>query len=292
MSISNSRPQIIKRGKRPKPQRHHGAWKIAYADFMTAMMAFFLLLWLLSSSDEDKLTGIAGYFSPEAIPLVNVGGRGVLKGSTMAEGEFSGQGHPANATEPHHSEERVNDHEDEQALGGQATGDSGLGAENPWTKLIHSQRVTQPTGAADLALSQTLSQQLDPFADIVAVHRIHGNIAIEILDESHRPIFDPGSSTLTPEHQKILRQVVNILKLHGGGVVIAGHVDRHGEGAPDSPWTLAADRANAVRQSMFDLGLDPFRVRGVMSRADRDASAEKEMPEDGRRITIEITPEP
>ena len=126
-----------------KKGHHGGAWKIAYADFMTAMMAFFLLLWLLSFSEEDKLTGIANYFKPSEVTLTNVGGQGVMSGTSAAEDDLLGESVPA-------AETTAQEAQDMATPGAQAPeetppdqvdaaprADAGAGEENPWAKLVH-----------------------------------------------------------------------------------------------------------------------------------------------------------
>lgn len=278
-----------------KKHRHGGAWKIAYADFMTAMMAFFLLLWLLSFSDEDKLTGIANYFKPSEITLTNLGGQGVMGGSSSAEDDLLGESIPSAEAEEVDStdlsapgekdaEESPQEHENAPSAA------AGAGAENPWARLVKKESEVAPTGAVS-RMTSSIKERLSPYAETVRVHEKDGNIVIDILDLSQSPMFVSGSAELTEANIAVAREIAAILAAMGGTIVITGHTDSAPYTAANgySNWELSADRANSVRRAIVSMGVEPnriVRVSGVADTSPLDGSS-PDAPEN-RRVSIEI----
>lgn len=280
-----------------KKQHHGGAWKIAYADFMTAMMAFFLLLWLLSFSEEDKLTGIANYFKPSEVTLTNVGGQGVMSGTSAAEDDLLGESVPAAETPPQ-------DVQDMARPGAQApeetppdkveavpAADAGAGEENPWTRLVRQEAAVTPAGTVARELAD-IRERLSPFAETVKVHERNGNVIIDMLDLSQSPMFVSGSAELTGANEAVAREIAAILVSMGGSITITGHTDAVPYGnRPDGygNWELSADRANAVRRAMVSMGVDADRITRVSGVAETEplpgTAAEAA---ENRRVSIEI----
>lgn len=278
-----------------KKQHHGGAWKIAYADFMTAMMAFFLLLWLLSFSDEDKLTGIANYFKPADIALTNLGGQGVMGGTSSSEDDLLGESVPSaeaqqmensdlSAPGEKDSEEAPQEHQNAPSA------DAGAGAENPWAKLVKKDNEMSPVGSVSPIVSN-IKERLSPFADSVRVHEKNGNIVIDVIDLNKAPMFVSGSAELTEANLAIAKEIAGIIGSTGGTIIITGHTDslpyRRQDGYGN--WELSADRANAVRRAMVSMGVEPgriVRVSGVADTSPLDGEA-VDAPEN-RRVSIEI----
>jgi len=297
MSKKNERPIIIKRIVKKSDGHHGGAWKVAYADFMTAMMAFFLLLWILSNSDEEKLKGLADFFNPDTVPLVNIGGADVLKGESMSEADLvavqqGSEGEiPDSKTELKAAEISPNV-QDEPSDNMPAPTQTAVN-ENPWAELAESQLAVpeQELGGMTAENIESLEENLASFSENIRVHEKNGNIAIEVLDLQDRPMFRSGSAELNDENMDLIRTIVESVARIDGKLQVTGHTDAtpfRGSGGY-SNWELSADRANAVRKVMHDLGISTSRILRVAGAAELDP-IDQGNPKAAinRRVTIEI----
>ena len=267
-------PIIIKRIKKGGHAVHGGAWKIAYADFVTAMMAFFLLMWLLGSTSEGDKRGIADYFqSPMKVALLN-GGSGSGDSSSLLKG--GGQ--------------------DLTRSGGQVKrGD----VEAP-RSTINLQALRHEQRAAEAAKLQELSEQVEselknsaklaPFASQIKLDMTRDGLRIQIVDELSRPMFDSGSVVVKPYMRELLRAIGGVLIEVPNRLTLEGHTDAQPFSAGDagySNWELSADRANASRRELVAGGLTEERVLRVQGLASSQPFNRKE-PADpqNRRISI------
>ena len=267
-------PIIIKRIKKGGHAVHGGAWKIAYADFVTAMMAFFLLMWLLGSTSEGDKKGIADYFqSPMKVALLN-GGSGSGDSSSLLKG--GGQ--------------------DLTRSGGQVKrGD----VEAP-RSTINLQALRHEQRAAEAAKLQELSEQVESelknsaklaqFASQIKLDMTRDGLRIQIVDELSRPMFDSGSVVVKPYMRELLRAIGGVLIEVPNRLTLEGHTDAQPFSAGDagySNWELSADRANASRRELVAGGLTEERVLRVQGLASSQPFNRKE-PADpqNRRISI------
>ena len=239
------RPIVIKRIKKVAGGHHGGAWKLAYADFMTAMMAFFLLMWLLSSIATEDLKGIAEYFSnPSKIstPGANSGDPvSILKGGgkdlTRSVGQVS-------------------------------NGDS------PKSKAAQLRREFEQRERATLnELKQNIEKLIDvnptlrQFKNQLLIDVTAEGLRIQIIDEKNRPMFDTSSAELKPYSQVILREIGRALNAVPNKVSFSGHTDAAQFGGGEkgfSNWELSANRANASRREMIAGGMDENKVLRVV----------------------------
>lgn len=284
MQNENTRPIIIKRVTKKAAGHHGGAWKVAYADFVTALMAFFLLLWLLSMTEEDKLSGIAEFFTPQVVPLTNIGGVGVMKGSSLAEDDLLGQTVPMEterAAEPQDASEEP-----------QIAAEAGAGSLNPWSRFTTAELSAQ--GAQD-ALIASMEDRLDAHAQAVQVHEQNGNVTIDILDLDDSPLFESSSAVLTEASLPLILEVAGMLEDLGGRVIITGHSDAvpFATNASYGNWELSADRANSVRRALVASGAPEGMIHRVSGAADR-VPVDTAAPDaaQNRRVSIEITSGP
>ncbi len=267
-------PIIIKRIKKGGHAVHGGAWKIAYADFVTAMMAFFLLMWLLGSTSEGDKKGIADYFqSPLKVALLN-GGSGSGDSSSLLKG--GGQ--------------------DLTRSGGQVKrGD----VEAP-RNTINLQALRHEQRAAEAAKLQELSEQVESelknsaklaqFASQIKLDMTRDGLRIQIVDELARPMFDSGSAVVKPYMRELLRAIGSVLIEVPNRLTLEGHTDAQPFSAGDagySNWELSSDRANASRRELVAGGLTEERVLRVQGLASSQPFNRKE-PADpqNRRISI------
>ena len=253
---------IIKRKKVVKAEGHHGgAWKVAYADLVTAMMAFFLLMWLLNATTEDQRKGIADYFNP-SIPVSRVSGGGAdgLDGSSlMAEDSVVKVG----------------------------TGATGIGDGASLEQRRHTDSIAEGLEQ----LREELGEDPQRLSEHLMVKMTPEGIVLEIVDSESRPLFELGRSEPTPLMTSLLDAVSGSLNTFENEIKIVGHTDNRpfrGEGGYDN-WSLSSDRANTARQMLIANGFPLARVHEVSGRADTDPLT----PEDpsaarNRRISITI----
>jgi len=247
-------PIIIKRIKKAGHAAHGGAWKIAYADFVTAMMAFFLLMWLLGSTAKGDLQGIAEYFaSPLKVTLMGGDGTGnsdsILPGGGRDLSKNSGQVDGGDA-------ERA-----AQLMGAQLAR-----AEQARQDAVRLERLEK--NMTDL-INQ--NNKLSEYKSQIRVEKIPDGLHIQIVDEQNRPMFDVGSAMVKPYMRDILREIGAALGDVENRIVLAGHTDASPYGSGDrgySNWELSADRANASRRDLVAGGMPDnklLRVQGLAS---------------------------
>jgi chemotaxis protein MotB len=252
------RPIVIKRIKKVAGGHHGGAWKIAYADFVTAMMAFFLLMWLLGSTAKGDLKGIADYFlNPLKIAAQGGSGTGdsssVLKGGgkdlsrssgQVKDGDLESKKKTINLKETNAEMLRKEFEQREKAMLGELKKDI--------EKLIES----------NPALKQFKNQLL---IDVTTE-----GLRIQIVDEQNRPMFDSSSAEMKPYSKIILREIGKALNAVPNKVSLSGHTDAAQFGGGEkgfSNWELSANRATSSRREMITGGMDENKVLRVVGLA-------------------------
>jgi chemotaxis protein MotB len=269
-------PIIIKRIKKSGHAAHGGAWKIAYADFVTAMMAFFLLMWLLGSTTEGDKKGIADYFnSPLKVAMFGGTGAGdatsVVKGGGKDLSQETGQ-----VKNGEREDEKRKQHQDamKQIKEQQAAAES--------ERLEALKQKVEEVIANDGRLAQYKSQiQLDMTAE---------GLRIQIVDNQNRPMFDSGDALVKGYMRDLLQAIGAVLREVPNKLTIEGHTDAKlfstGEEGY-SNWELSADRANASRRELIAGGLPGEKVLRVQGLA-ASMLFEKNEPESplNRRISI------
>ncbi len=248
-------PIIIKRVKKGGHAAHGGAWKIAYADFVTAMMAFFLLMWLLGSTTEGDKKGIADYFSsPLKLAMLSSG-----SGAGDASHVIKGGGQDLTRTTGQVKRGEIDAKRDTVNL--KALKDEQIRAEIARLKAL-KQRVEEKI-ENNLRLSGMRSQiLLDMTAD---------GLRIQIVDQDQRPMFASGSAVVQPYMRELLREIGSVLADVPNRLTLEGHTDAlpFGDGASRgySNWELSADRSNASRRELIAGGLPDDRVLRVQGLA-------------------------
>ena len=272
MSDPNSaavQPIIIKRKKVVSGDGHHGgAWKVAYADFVTAMMAFFLLMWLLNATTEDQRKGIADYFNP-SIPISRISGGGPdgLNGSSM----FT-----------------------EDTLAKMGTGASRKVSVNaPKVENTKSSKVLSEEEISENfnKLKQQLEESEGKLSEHVTVKLSSEGIILELVDSDDDALFTSGRSDATPLLKDIMEVVSGSFTAFENDLKLVGHTDNlpfRTKNGYDN-WNLSSDRANTSRRILIDAGVEPGRIVEVSGKAateplipDNPAAAQN------RRISIVI----
>lgn len=264
-------PIIIRRKKVVKGDGHHGgAWKVAYADFVTAMMAFFLLMWLLNATTEEQRKGLADYFNP-TIPISRISGGGSdgLNGSSI----FT-----------------------EETLARMGTGASQeRSVESMATKPVPTAAETEAQEkaiAANLqALKDSMGEKSQQFSEHLLIKMSPEGIVLELVDSESTPLFPVGRSQPSDLLVELLDMVSEAFLSFENDIKIVGHTDnrRYRNDAVYDNWNLSADRANTARRMLERSGISRDRIREVSGKADTDPLI-KDNPAaaQNRRISITI----
>jgi chemotaxis protein MotB len=281
---ADDRPIIIKRIKKSGGGHHGGAWKVAYADFVTAMMAFFLLLWLLSSTTEDQKKGLSDYFAPTIAMSSESASVSVMDGQPQIMETMSGAAAAQAEIEG----------EDEEATAGQDAEATEDGA-----KPIDAQEAADAMRAQEAErfeqvkekIQQVIAQtpELSGLEDNLLIDQTPEGLRIQLLDKEKESMFASGSATMEQRSQQLLGLVAQAVKDMPNKLAISGHTDATPYVGSDgrSNWELSSDRANAARRVLVQGGVDPSKVGTVNGRAETEPFV-KENPADpqNRRISI------
>jgi chemotaxis protein MotB len=285
---------IIRREEVVEGGHHGGAWKVAYADFVTAMMAFFLLMWLLNATTEAQRRGLADYFSPTVSATNTHSGSGMpLAGnSPFEDGDaVSDRGTIAvmNANAPPVDVE--DDGSDTQAIksvhsqAGQGAGAAGqlsamaqaqggaaaLAAKREAETARRTEQAQFAKAAADIQKAIAGDPDLAPIARQLSADLTPEGLRVQIRDSDGLPMFDSGSAEPNARALAVLKRLTPMLLALHEPISIGGYTDATpyaGEGRTN--WDLSADRANATRRVLTGLGLPDSRIRDVTGHGDRD----------------------
>jgi chemotaxis protein MotB len=275
---------VIKRIKKGGHGGHHGgAWKVAYADFVTAMMAFFLLMWLINTTTPEQKRGIADYFAPQSIAQTVSGSGGVLGGKVMGEDSA----HAGGAQSVMQKQSPPSPPSDTKALAnGQATG--GAGASTTSSTDSHSAQDGDFAHAAE-AIHQAVQNNPDiaNLSHQVITENTPQGLRIQLVDQDGRPMFEQGSTEPMPYTKKLLAAVGGIIASLPNRVSISGHTAGNDAAATGGNWELSAARANQARAMLQAGGLSSDRIYEVAGKA----GSEPLLPEDpnasaNRRLSI------
>lgn len=266
-------PIIIKRVKKGGHAVHGGAWKIAYADFVTAMMAFFLLMWLLGSTTEGDKKGIADYFN-SPLKIAMLGGAGSGDASSLVKGGGNNLAESVGQAKKGASETAEIKTRKKNIKAAQAAAER--------EQLMVIKEKMEEIIANDPRLAQYKSQiQLDLTAE---------GLRIQIVDDQSRPMFDSGDSGVKGYMRDLLQSIGAVLSAVPNKLTIEGHTDAKPFSAGErgySNWELSADRANASRRELIAGGLPGNKMLRVQGMA-ASMLYEKDDPESplNRRISI------
>ncbi|GAA4217531.1 flagellar motor protein MotB [Sphingomonas endophytica] len=245
-----------RRGRAKRHQAHHGgAWKVAYADFVTAMMAFFLLLWLISNVNKSKLKGLADYFTPITTSNNPMGSGTALAGRRLGQAEEVG----ATAAQP--------------VAGGSANiPDAAL-------RVFADEMLVALQAQADMHRN-------------VQVRPDQNGLRVNLVDTAEHPMFRGPTAELNDYGRHLLTSVARQLIRSNAQLAIEGHTDAVG-GNSDTNWRLSGERALAARAAMIAAGMPPYRFSEVIAKAGTEPiyPSQPERPEN-RRITIVALAEP
>ena len=244
-------PIIIKRVKKGGHAAHGGAWKIAYADFVTAMMAFFLLMWLLGSTTDGDKKGISDYFQ-SPLKVAMQGGNGAGASNSIITGGGNDITQSAGQNKKTDSEEQKK----KKTARDQAKAEA---AKKDAQKLASI--------SAKIASAISNNPKLAEFSSQIKLQITPDGLQIQIVDDRKRPMFDSGSAIVKPYMRDILREIGVALMDVDNKISLDGHTDRqaYGGGAQGySNWELSADRANATRRELMASGMPEDKLARVV----------------------------
>lgn len=272
---SNQPPIIVKKIIVEEHGGHHGgAWKVAYADFVTAMMAFFLLMWLLGATDEKKRKGLADYFAPTLVEM--------RKESAGSDGMFGGDSLTAKDNYPHGATQTgtrsitiprdATGTQDDK--GKNSRSDKKMDAKE-FEKKLREQLKNDPT---KLALLKNIR-----FTDT------EEGLRIDLIDEANFSMFALATDSLNPKAKVLIGEVAKILDTVDNLLVIRGHTDSlpYASGQSMNNWLLSSARAEATRKALVDQGVMNSRMTRIEGVADTEPYNPKDRMDDrNRRISI------
>ena len=312
-----SQPIIIKRIKKSGGDGHHGgAWKVAYADFVTAMMAFFLLMWLLNATSEEQRKGLADFFDP-ALPISknSAGGAGMLSGEELLV-EDTLTGTVSEGVRPRPTHDERGDHLGEEAFSpdlpegdvtpnlpptptGVAPGDAPPSEANADADAAQTHLSGADPAADEAARLESLGEALGGYVaetlgeDALAGHFIMRmtpeGLVIELVDQVGTPLFDAGSVAPSPIFEQLVDVIVPVLGATLNDIAVVGHTDASPVGRSDySNWELSTDRANAARRLLVTRGLPENRIVRVSGEAATNPIDDDPLAPRNRRIAITL----
>ncbi len=253
MSDDSTRPIVIKRKKVIAGGAHGGAWKIAYADFVTAMMAFFLLMWLLGSTAKGDLAGIASYFQ-NPVKVSMAGGSGSGDATSVLQGGGKDLTRQAGQVKKGDVEAKKSTSFSKEAQ----------------AEFRRQEKQKLEALKADIEKMIEQSPQLAQFKKQMLLDITSEGLRIQIVDEQNRPMFDSSSSDLKSYTREILRQIGKSLNGVTNRISLAGHTDAaqfSGGEKGFSNWELSANRANASRRELIAGGLNDAKIMRVVGLA-------------------------
>ncbi|MEM8728839.1 MAG: flagellar motor protein MotB [Pseudomonadota bacterium] len=270
---SNLAPVIIKRKKVSGGDGHHGgAWKVAYADFVTAMMAFFLLMWLLNATTEKQRKGLADYFSPTVpVSRVSGGGDGMFGGqSVFSQDSFMEMGTGAASIHPT---------EANKSRGESGLTESGEEAAEQDQAFSDVEQSLMGRGGESMVTDEMLKHVISQVTD--------EGLIIELFATEDTPLFEGDTIRPTPLLQDLVRMVTRAIRKTENPIAIEGHLRALPIVlAENSGWDRSTQRAHRVREMFEFSGVDPDRIRRVTGYADRDLVSKNPMSRRNDRLEI------
>jgi chemotaxis protein MotB len=283
MSAGGERPIIIKRIKKGGGAGHHGgAWKVAYADFVTAMMAFFLLMWLINTTSPEQKRGIADYFAPASVSETTSGAGGILAGTALGNEGTKQNGSQSIVQDASPDVKNPDDGKSKDAAKASAPADQ--------AKEDQAKREAAAFASAEQSLRQAL-QDMPELAELsknIIIDQTPEGLRIQLVDQEGRSMFNQGTAVPNDRAKLLLRAIAKIINQLPNRISIYGHTSANSGGTKSKgDWPLSFGRADASRNILEGAGVDPDRVYQTSGKA----TSEPLYPDDptlpgNRRIAI------
>ncbi len=278
--MAETQPIIIKKIKKGGHGHHGGAWKVAYADFVTAMMAFFLLLWLLNSVTQEQLEGVSNYFTPTTASKSTSGSDGVLGGKVLSEeGALTAQSSKVTAKldlpPPKTQAKETKD----------TPGES-----DPKKEALKKQEDKQFEEAKE-KLEKAIKDNpaFKRLAESLLIDNTPEGLRIQIVDQDGLAMFPSGSSKMFLHTRKVLEMITKVIATQPQDLAISGHTDgkKFGGSGEYSNWELSADRSNSARRELIKYGIPEKRIGRVVGKAAKEPLM-KDDPDNARNRRLSI----
>ena len=316
---------IVRRNEVVEGGHHGGAWKVAYADFVTAMMAFFLLMWLLNATTQEQKRGLADYFSPTSHLATTASGSGAPFGGRTPNSDGTAISDNGAVQVAHTQPYPVTDDDDtgdqpsqfdpakvpgtapqprasdggasagrETAQPRQTNGNAARDRADLQAEAERREKREFERAAAQIRDTVATDPGLADIAKQLMIDITQDGLRIQLLDADRTPMFSTGSSALNDRARALLAKITPaLLKMHES-IAISGHTDATPyRGGDKTNWELSAERANATRRLLVDAGLPEARLRSVTGNADRDPLiADDPLAAANRRISVMILRDP
>ncbi len=286
MARANDQPILIKKVRKGHGHGHHGGgWKIAYADFATAMMAFFLLLWLLAATTEEQKLGIANFFMPTPFTKNDmVGSHGISGGQTPNDSgplDQSPRSHP--------------DVEVSMTMRPDASPDQNPTEDQLQEQVERAEEAELKRIRAELDQAIRSDPELTGLGENLRVDRTPEGVRIQIVDQDQRSMFPLGRAVLEPYTTALMAKLAAIIGRTGRLISVTGHTDAlpFRAGSVQDNWQLSSDRANASRRALIAAGLPEARIARVVGKAETEP-LDRAHPDSAqnRRISIVLLRQP
>lgn len=280
---------VVKKVKKVAGGHHGGAWKVAYADFVTAMMAFFLLLWLLNVTTSEQRDAIANFFDPThpQVSDTRSGAGGIMGGTSL-----STEGGMTSAMQeirlPQQSGREIKNREVGDD-GGKEKDLKSAKAEELKEELRNREEDRFHEAKTKLQKEIDKTPELAELKKHLLIDVTDEGLRIQIVDQEGEPMFPSGSAQMYDKTRRLITLAADVIKKMPNNVSIRGHTDsyRYKEGADYTNWELSADRANATRRVLKTAGVAESRLSNVMGKADTEHLVkDKPLDAKNRRITI------
>jgi len=264
MSVSGVRPIIIKKIKKGGGGGHHGgAWKVAYADFVTAMMAFFLLMWLINTTSPEQKRGIADYFAPASVSETTSGAGGILAGTALGN----------EGTKQNGSQSVIQDSSPEVKTPDEGKAkDAAKAANQAQEEKAKQEEASLQSAAQSLRQALQAMPELAELQKNIIVDVTPEGLRIQLVDQEGRSMFNQGSTqpndrakVLLKSISKVINQLPNRISIYGHTSATAG-VRRQ----PATDWKLSQGRADTSREVLEGSGVDPDRIYQVSGKAAKE----------------------
>jgi chemotaxis protein MotB len=268
MSASD-RPILIKKIKKVSGAGHHGgAWKVAYADFVTAMMAFFLLMWLINTTDPEQKRGIAEYFAPASVSDSTSGSGGLLGGTALGQDGSKSAGSMSVT-------EQLAPQAPPDAPPDSGSSPNVASASDEALKAEVARREAEEFQSAAESLRQAM-QRMPELAELskqMIIDQTPEGLRIQLVDQEGRSMFEQNSARPNARAQVLLRAVASVINRLPNRISISGHtsaVAGSGRASVASDWPLSSNRADSSRAILQQAGVDPDRIYSVAGKAGSD----------------------
>ena len=269
MAVSGEQPIIIKKVKKVVGGGHHGgAWKVAYADFVTAMMAFFLLMWLLNVTSPEQKQGIADYFAPASISSTTSGSGGILGGTSLGDDGAKADGKMSVV------QQMAPEAPSETDKDGQSSTTASLdSASEQALRDALAKKEQDSFASAAQSLRQSL-QEMPELAELskqIMIDQTPEGLRIQLIDQEGRSMFKENSREPNDRARILLRAISKIINQLPNRITVSGHTSASPAGKrSDSDWALSAGRADASRQVLRGAGVDEDRIYQVSGKANSE----------------------